>query len=84
MEHYKICIFDRWAIEFACIYLNGPSKVKVKVIQSCLTLCDPIPYSPWNSRGQNTEMGSLSLLQGIFPTQELKISLKYVQGNFYS
>ena len=26
-------------------------------------------YSPWNSPGQNTGMGSLSLLQGIFPTQ---------------
>ena len=25
--------------------------------------------SPWNSPGQNTGMGSLSLLQGIFPTQ---------------
>ena len=24
---------------------------------------------PWNSLGQNTEVGSLSLLQGIFPTQ---------------
>ena len=24
-------------------------------------------YSPWNSPGQNTGMGSLSLLQGIFP-----------------
>ena len=28
-------------------------------------------YSPWNSPGQNTGMGSLSLLQGIFPTQVL-------------
>ena len=27
------------------------------------------PYSPWNSSGQNTGVGSLSLLQGIFPTQ---------------
>ena len=27
------------------------------------------PYSPWNSPGQNTGVGSLSLLQGIFPTQ---------------
>ena len=27
------------------------------------------PHSPWNSPGQNTGMGSLSLLQGIFPTQ---------------
>ena len=27
--------------------------------------------SPWNSPGQNSGVGSLSLLQGIFPTQEL-------------
>ena len=26
-------------------------------------------YSPWNSPGQNTGVSSLSLLQGIFPTQ---------------
>ena len=32
----------------------------------CLTL-----YSPWNSPGQNTGVGSLSLLQWIFLTQEL-------------
>ena len=31
-------------------------------------------YSPWNSPGQNTGVGSLSLLQGIFPTQELNWS----------
>ena len=40
---------------------------EIKVAQSCLTLCDPMDciYSP----GQNTGVGSLSLLQGIFPTQ---------------
>ena len=27
-------------------------------------------YSPWNSPGQNTGVGSLSLLQGVFLTQE--------------
>ena len=27
------------------------------------------PYGPWNSLGQNTGVGSCSLLQGIFPTQ---------------
>ena len=27
-------------------------------------------YSPWNSPGQNTAVGSFSLLQWIFPTQE--------------
>jgi len=26
-------------------------------------------YSPWNSSGHNTGVGSLSLLQEIFPTQ---------------
>ena len=41
----------------------------MKVVQSCLTLCDPMDCSPWNSLGQNTAVGSLSLLQGIFPTQ---------------
>ena len=27
-------------------------------------------YSPWNSWGQNTAVGSLSLLQGIFPARD--------------
>ena len=44
---------------------------KVKVTQSCLTLCDPMDC-PWNSPGQNTGVGSLSLLQGIFPTPGIK------------
>ena len=44
-------------------------KVKMKVTQSCLTLCYPMDY-PWNSPGRNTRIGSLSLLQGIFLTQE--------------
>ena len=32
-------------------------------------------YSPWESPGQNTGVGSLSLLQGIFPTQGLNSGL---------
>ena len=28
-------------------------------------------YSPWNSPGQDTGVGGLSLLQGTFPTQRL-------------
>ena len=41
-----------------------------KVTRSCLILCNLIGlYSPWNSPGQNTGVGSLSLLQGIFLTQ---------------
>ena len=37
----------------------------MKVTQSCLTLCNAM-ICPWNSPGENTELGSLSLLQGIF------------------
>ena len=33
-----------------------------------------IPYT-WNSPGQNTGVGSLSLLQGIFPTQGSNLGL---------
>ena len=40
-------------------------------------------YSPWNSPGQNTEVGSLSLLQGIFPTQGLNPSLQHCRWIFY-
>ena len=32
---------------------------------------------PWNYPGQNTEVGSLSLLQGIFPTQGLNPGLPH-------
>ena len=34
-------------------------------------------YGPWNSPGQNTGVGSLSLLQGIFPTQALNPCLPH-------
>ena len=51
-----------------CIFV-GRWKVKVKVAQSCDSLRLDGLYSPWNSPGQNAGVGSLSLLQGIFPTQ---------------
>ena len=45
--------------------------MKVKVAQSCLTLCDPmVPLSLEFSR---PEYWSGSLLQGIFPTQGLSL-----------
>ena len=45
----------------------GPKSESCSVVSNSL-----LPhglYSPWNSPGQNTGVGSLSLLQGIFPTQ---------------
>ena len=34
-------------------------------------------YGPWNSPGQNTGVSSLSLIQGIFPTQRLNPGLQH-------
>ena len=50
--------------------LPGSSSVKLwsrSVVSD--SLWPPGLYSPWNSPGQNTGVGSCSLLQGIFPTQ---------------
>ena len=40
-------------------------------------------YSLWNSPGQNTGVGSASLLQGIFPIQGLNPSLPYCRRILY-
>ena len=40
-------------------------------------------YSPWNSPGQNTGVGNLSLLQGIFPTQELNRGLLHCRWTLH-
>ena len=40
-------------------------------------------YSPWNSLGQNTGVGSLSLLQGILPTQGLNPGLLHCRQILY-
>ena len=40
-------------------------------------------YSPWNSLGQNTGVGRLSLLQGIFPTQGLNPGLLHCRQILY-
>ena len=59
-------------------------KVKVKAPQSCPPLCHPMDlYSAWNSPGQDTGVGSLSLLQGIFPTQELNPGLPHCMQILY-
>ena len=40
-------------------------------------------YSPWNSSGQNSGVGSLSLLQGIFPSQVSNPHLPYCRQILY-
>ena len=57
--------FTIWAAREALICI----KWKWSVAQSCPALWPHELSSPWNSPGQNTGVGSLSLLQQIFPTQ---------------
>ena len=55
--------------------------------ESCLVVSDSLwpqgLYSSWNSLGQNTGVGSLSLLQGIFPTQGLNPGLRHCRQILY-
>ena len=62
-------------------FQDESENVKVKVTQSCPTLCDP--KSPRKSPGQNTGVCSLSLLQWIFLTQELNLDLLHSRQILY-
>ena len=63
---------------------NGGRSGTVKVTQSCLTLCDlwTIP-SAWNSPGQNTGVGSLSLLKGIFQARD-RTQVSFIAGGLFT
>ena len=71
-------------IYFLCYCLLIRRKVKSEsrsVVSDSLRLRGP--YSPWNSPGQNTGVGSLSLLQGIFPAQGLNLGLPHCRRILY-
>ena len=55
--------------------------VKVKVMSN--SLGPHGLYSPWNCAGQNTGVGSLPLLQEIFPTQGLNPGLPHCRQILY-
>ena len=50
---------------------------------SCDSLWPHGLHSPWDSPGQNTGVGSCSLLQGLFPTQELNPGLPHCRWILY-
>ena len=50
---------------------------------SCVWLFVNLWTNPWNSPGQNTGVGSLSLLHGIFPTQESNPGLLHCKQILY-
>ena len=77
-----------WARESNLQILNFTLKIiKVKVKLKVAVVSDSLwphgLYSRWNSPGQNTRVGSLSLLQGILPTQGLNPGLPYCKWMLY-
>ena len=66
--------------QYVCLYIFNES-------ESCSDVSDSLwprgLYSPWRSPGQNTGVGSLSLLQGIFPTQGLNPGLPHCRQILY-
>ena len=59
----------------------------IDVSRSCSVMSNslrlPGLYSPWDSPGQDTGMGSCSLLQGIFPTQGSNPGLPHCRRILY-
>ena len=55
--------------------------------ESCSVMSDSVQphgvYCPWNSPGLNTGVNTLSLLQGIFPTQGLSPGLPHCRWIIY-
>ena len=71
-QSYPIMLSSNW------YYLESESR---SAVSNCLQ-----PYglhSPWNPPGQNTGVGSLSLLQEIFPTQGWNPGLPHYRWIFY-
>ena len=75
IREYRHC--PRQRAKYLIIYFW---KVKASESESCSVVSD---YSPWNSPGQSTGVGSLSLLQGIFSTQGSNSGLPHCRQILY-
>ena len=93
-SHYKwrVCLRMKYSKNVEPIVSQCPElalnfQLKSKVSESCSVASDSLwpheLYSPWNSPGQNTGVGGLSLLQGIFPVQGLNPDLLFCRQIFY-
>ena len=71
--------FELWQKHWLLLFLHCCESLSVV----CNSLRPHRLYSPWNSPGQNTGMGSLSLLQEIFPTQGLNWGLLHCRWILY-
>ena len=77
---YTSILIHMWDI-YMLVYLY------IMKSESCSVVSDSLQphglHSPWNSPGQNTGVGSLSRLQGIFPTQGSNPGLPHCRQILY-
>ena len=82
-------LFCHWVVwVLYTIWILSPDQIwkwewEWKSLSLVRVFATPWLYSSWNSPGQNTGMGSLFLLQGIFPTQGLNSGLPHCRQILY-
>ena len=92
VEKKIILILNAWDLELtyrhdvmwkslSCVWLFETTWTVAH--QASLSIEPGIHYSPWDSTGQNTGVGSLSLLRQIFPTQESNQGLPHCRQILY-
>ena len=68
-------------------WLHKCHNIQKSESETCSVVSDSLRphglYSPWNSQGQNTRVGNLSLLKWIFPTQGLNPGLLHCRWILY-
>ena len=77
LQHHSSKALVLWHSSFLQV------KVKWKLLSRVWLFVPHGLYNPWNSPGQNTGVGSLSLLQGTFPTQESNQGLLHCRWFLY-
>ena len=80
------CIF----IKLSCVYTLSPTRIRsfwTEWSESHSVVSDSLRphglHNPWNSLGLNTGVGSLSLFEGIFPTQGSNPGLPHCRRILY-
>ena len=71
-----------YTIDKSILYSTGNCESESRLVVS-YSLWPHGLYSPWNFPGQNTRVGSCSLLQGIFPTQGSNPGLPHCRWILY-
>ena len=91
MEHFlyvaSICtVLGGLSIFLSLVEIPGSTIITFESENHSVVAYSSWPHrlcSPWNSPGHNTGVCSLSLLQGIFPTQELNLGLLHCRQILY-